>query len=402
MSSSSTADGAMASETVAGRHSPMSRPQIFLTRMIVFIGIVAVVATVLFEMIQRAFTANPPLNGLIVGVMLLGVAYIFRQVLKLYAEVRWIESFRRDQPGLTVEAPPRLLSPMATMLGERQGQLTLSPLSMRTLLDGISARLDESRDISRYLIGLLIFLGLLGTFWGLLDTINSVSNVVQNLTVGDGNVSTIFEDLKAGLQAPLGGMGTAFSSSLFGLAGSLVLGFLDLQASQAQNRFYNDLEEWLSGLTRLGSGTILAEGGQSIPAYVHALLEQTADSVDNLQRTLARAEENRMAADDRLLSLTEKLATLTDHMHTEQALMAKLAENQMDMKPLIQRITDLSERDIGGVDEATRAHIRNIDVYMSRLLEETVSGRSHMVDELRSEIKLLARTIAALNTVDTR
>lgn len=392
----------MASETVAGRHSPMSRPQIFLTRMIVFIGIVAVVATVLFEMIQRAFTANPPLNGLIVGVMLLGVAYIFRQVLKLYAEVRWIESFRRNQPGLTVEAPPRLLSPMATMLGERQGQLTLSPLSMRTLLDGISARLDESRDISRYLIGLLIFLGLLGTFWGLLDTINSVSNVVQNLSVGDGNVSTIFEDLKAGLQAPLGGMGTAFSSSLFGLAGSLVLGFLDLQASQAQNRFYNDLEEWLSGLTRLGSGAMLAEGGQSVPAYVHALLEQTADSVDKLQRTLARAEENRMAADDRLLNLTEKLATLTDHMHTEQALMAKLAENQMDMKPLVQRITDLSERDIGGVDEATRAHIRNIDVYMSRLLEETVSGRSHMVDELRSEIKLLARTIAALNNVDRR
>lgn len=402
MSSWSTVDGAAAPDPVSEQRSPMTRPQIFLTRMIVFLGIVAVVATVLFEMIERSFMANPPLNGLIVGVLLLGVAYIFRQVFKLFSEVRWIESFRRDQPGLSVEKPPHLLSPMAAMLGERQGQLSLSALSMRTLLDGISARLDESRDISRYLIGLLIFLGLLGTFWGLLDTINAVSNVVQNLSAGDGDFATIFQDLKAGLQAPLTGMGTAFSSSLFGLAGSLVLGFLDLQASQAQNRFYNDLEEWLSGLTRLTSGTLVAEGGGSIPAYVHALLEQTADSVDNLQRTLTRAEENRMAADDKLLSLTEKLATLTDQMHAEQALMVKLVENQMDMKPLIQQISDFSVRDIGTLDEATRAHVRNIDVYMSRLLEETISGRSQLVDELRSEFKLLARTIAALSDVNKK
>ncbi|MFQ5784245.1 MAG: flagellar motor protein MotA [Alphaproteobacteria bacterium] len=375
----------------------MTRPQIFITRMIVFLGIVIIVTGLLFEMIERAFVANPLLNGLIVGVMVLGVAYIFRQVLRLYPEVRWIEQFRRDQPGLSVQAPPRLLSPMATMLGEHSGRLSLSALSMRTLLDGISARLDESRDISRYLIGLLIFLGLLGTFWGLLDTIHSVGGVVQGLTVGEGDIITIFQDLKTGLQAPLSGMGTAFSSSLFGLAGSLVLGFLDLQASQAQNRFYNDLEEWLSSLTRLTSGPGLIEGGQSVPAYVNALLEQTADSLEGLQRTLARSEENRLVADDKLMSLTEKLATLTDQMHAEQTLMVKLVENQMDMKPLLQRLNDLFGSDMGGMDEATRAHIRNIDVYMSRLLEETVSGRTQMVDELRSEIKMLARTIAALN-----
>jgi hypothetical protein len=314
--------------------------------------------------------------------------------------VRWIEDFRRDQPGLSVQAPPRLLSPMATMLGERAGRLTLSAISMQTLLDGISARLDEARDISRYFIGLLIFLGLLGTFWGLLDTINSVGTVVQSLTVGDGDFATIFQDLKAGLQAPLAGMGTAFSSSLFGLAGSLVLGFLDLQASQAQNRFYNDLEEWLSSLTRLGTGGALVESGQPIPAYVNALLEQTADSLDSLQRTLSRSEESRIAAEARLMDLTEKLATLTDQMRAEQSLMVKLVENQMDMKPLLQRLNETFGADGSGLDEATRSHIRNIDVYMSRLLEETVSGRSQMVEELRSEIKLLARTIAALN--DTR
>ncbi len=373
----------------------MTRPQIFLTRMTVFLGIVVVVAGILFEMLQRSFMANPLLNGLILAVLLLGVGYIFRQVLSLYPEVQWIETFRRNQPGLSVQAPPKLLSPMATMLGERQGRLTLSALSMRTLLDGISSRLDESRDISRYLIGLLIFLGLLGTFWGLLQTIFSVGAVVQNLSAGDGDVVTVFEDLKAGLQAPLTGMGTAFSSSLFGLAGSLVLGFLDLQASQAQNRFYNDLEEWLSSLTRLTSGGGVGDGGQSVPAYVNALLEQTAESLENLQRTLASGEDSRRSADGRLLDLTEKLATLTDQMRAEQALLVKLAESQLDMKPALQRLTEITGRGESAVDEATRTHIRNIDVCLMRVLEESVSGRNQMVNDLRSEIRLLARTIAA-------
>lgn len=392
----------MATVVATGSGPAMTRPQIFLTRMVVFLAIVVVVVGVLFDMIERAFLSNPLLNGLIVGVLFLGIAYIFRQVLRLYPEVRWIEDFRRDQPGLSVQTPPRLLSPMAAMLGERAGRLTLSALSMRTLLDGISARLDESRDISRYLIGLLIFLGLLGTFWGLLETVQSVGGVVQSLSVGEGDVAAIFQDLKAGLQAPLSGMGTAFSSSLFGLAGSLVLGFLDLQASQAQNRFYNDLEEWLSGLTRLTSSSALVEGGQSIPAYVNALLEQTADNLESLQRTLARSEESRISADNNLMSLTEKLATLTDQMRAEQTLMVKLVENQMDMKPLIQRLNDLLSGAMGGIDEATAAHIRNIDVYMTRLLEETVAGRTQLIDELRSELKLLARTVAALRESGAR
>ncbi len=299
--------------------------------------------------------------------------------------------------SLAVQALPRLLAPMATMLGERQGQLSLSALSMRTLLDGIGARLDESRDISRYLIGLLIFLGLLGTFWGLLQTIFSVGAVVQGLSVGDGNVAAIFSDLKAGLQAPLTGMGTAFSSSLFGLAGSLVLGFLDLQSSQAQNRFYNDLEEWLSSLTRLSSASALGDGGQSMPAYVNALLEQTADSLENLQRTMARGEESRMTADANMMDLTQKLATLSDQMRAEQALLVKLVENQADLKPVLQRLAEPPAAVDSGFDDATRAHIRNMDVHLMRLLEESVSGRNQMVTDLRSEIKLLARTIAALD-----
>ena len=376
----------------------MTRPQVYLTRMVLFLCVVAVAATwmfVGFDTIPRAFMANRWLNGLIIGVIFLGIGYIFRQIISLSPEVDWIETFRRNEPSLAVQKPPRLLASMATMLGERQGRLSLSAMSMRALLDSIASRLDESRDIARYLIALLIFLGLLGTFWGLLDTIFSVAAVVQGLSVGDGDITTIFDDLKKGLQAPLSGMGTAFSSSLFGLAGSLVLGFLDLQASQAQNRFYNDLEEWLSSLTRLGSGFELGDGGQSVPAYVSALLEQTAESLDTLQRTLTQGESSRSTADVRMLELTEKLATLTDQMRAAQTLMVKLAENQMDLKPILQRLTDLSAQTDGGVDEATRAHIRNIDVYMTRLLEETVSGRTQLIDGLRSEIKLLARTIAA-------
>ena len=376
----------------------MTRPQVYLTRMVLFVCVVAVAAAwmfVGFDTIPRAFMANRWLNGLIIGVILLGIGYIFRQVVSLSPEVDWIETFRRNEPSLAVQKPPRLLASMATMLGERQGRLSLSAMSMRALLDSIASRLDESRDISRYLIALLIFLGLLGTFWGLLDTIFSVAAVIQGLSVGEGDITAIFDDLKRGLQAPLSGMGTAFSSSLFGLAGSLVLGFLDLQASQAQNRFYNDLEEWLSSLTRLGSGVELGDGGQSVPAYVSALLEQTAESLDTLQRTLTQGDSSRSTADLRMLDLTEKLATLTDQMRAAQTLMVKLAENQMDLKPILQRLTDLSAQTDGGVDEATRGHIRNIDVYITRLLEETVSGRTQLIDGLRSEIKLLARTIAA-------
>ncbi|MFQ5468269.1 MAG: flagellar motor protein MotA, partial [Kiloniellaceae bacterium] len=333
---------------------------------------------------------------LIIGVLLLGIAYIFRQVLRLYPEVRWIDDFRRDQPGLSVQAPPRLLSPMATMLGERKDRLSLSALSMRSLLDGIQARLDESRDISRYIIGLLIFLGLLGTFWGLLDTVASIRGVISSLSIASGDASTVFRDLKSGLNAPLSGMGTAFSSSLFGLGGSLVLGFLDLQGGQAQNHFFNQLEDWLSSLTRLSSGVLPGDGDQGVPAYVQALLEQTAESLENLQITLARGEEGRISSTTNMVVLVEKLGTLTDHMQTEQALMIQLAESQTELKNILARLADRVGHSAAGMDEATRTHIRNLDVYVARLLEELSTGRDDIIHQVRNEIKLLARTIAAI------
>ncbi len=374
----------------------MNTSRRFLTRMTIFLLLAIGVCFALLKPLLGAFQANPMLNGLILSVLLLGIIYSFRQVFSLAPEMRWIEHFRTNQPGAAAQSAPRLLSPMARMLADRKGKVMLSAMAMRSLLDGISARLDEARDISRYMIGLLIFLGLLGTFWGLLETVSSVGRVIGNLAIADENIVDTFTALKTGLQDPLNGMGTAFSSSLFGLAGSLVLGFLDLQASQAQNQFYNDLEEWLSSVTRLGSGSGLGEGDQSVPVYVQALLEQTAESLESLQRTMSRGEDDRRSASNNIVQLTEKLATLTDQMRAEQSLMVKLAETQMDMRPVLARLADLSDRDGGGMDEASRGHIRNLDVYMMRLLEETVNGRTQMISELRSEIKLLARTVAAV------
>ena len=321
----------------------MHGPRRYLIRMLIFVFSVGLAIAGLYSPLFDAFMANPALNGLILGVLLLGIIYIFRQVALLMREVAWIEGFRSNRQTLSNQRPPQLLAPMAAMLGERGEQFSLSALSLRSLLDGISARLEESRDLSRYLIGLLIFLGLLGTFWGLLQTIGAVGDVIGSLSVGSGDLAKVFTSLKAGLKAPLAGMGTAFSSSLLGLAGSLILGFLELQAGQAQNRFYNDLEDWLAGQTRLtSSGFSIGDDDQSVPAYVQALLEQTADSLESLQRTLERGEENRISANSKIILLAEKLDTLTDHMRTEQSLMIKLAETQLEIKPLLAKLAEIS------------------------------------------------------------
>ena len=373
----------------------MTSPQRFVVRMVLFILALAVMGIFLISPLERAFQANVFLNGIILGVLFLGIIYNLRQVLVLFPEVTWIELFRKNLPGLSLARNPRLLAPMATMLGERKDTLSLSAQSMRSLLDGIASRLDESRDLSRYTIGLLIFLGLLGTFWGLLETVGSIRNVIGGLNVGGDDVTAVFSNLKRGLTAPLDGMGTAFSSSLFGLAGSLVLGFLDLQASQAQNRFYNDLEEWLSSLTRLSSGALTADGEASVPAYVQALLEQTAENLENLQRTLVRGEESNIASSTNLIKLTDGLSTLGDQMRAEQNILVSLAKNQTDLQLVLDQLAENNRNSSNSLDGVTQDNIRNIEVYVSRLLEELSSGRADLIKQVRSEIKLLARTIAA-------
>lgn len=380
----------------------MNRPKRYLVRMTVFLLIVTVALAALAEQLKSAFLANPLLNGMILGVLLLGIVYIFRQVVSLRPEIAWLERLRVNSSerlvypeSLATERAPRLLGPMTTMLSERKGRVTLSTTSMRALLDGITSRIEESHDISRYLIGLLIFLGLLGTFWGLLETVNAVGDTIAGLSGAATDPAVLFEDLKRGLATPLSGMGTAFSSSLFGLAGSLVLGFLELQASQAHNRFVNELEEWLSSVTRLSSGGLIGEGGESVPAYIQALLEQTADSLDTLQRTVARGEEDRHSVARNMTALAERLGTLTDHMRTEQDVLMRLAETHSQIQPLLSRLTEVDGK-AGGLDEASRGHLRNLDLRVGQLVEEISKGRDMAVQEIRSEIRLLARTIAAI------
>jgi hypothetical protein len=266
---------------------------------------------------------------------------------------------------------------------------------MRTLLDGIASRLDESRELSRYVTGVMIFLGLLGTFWGLLHTVSSVAAVINGMNLsGGGDVNAMFAQLKTGLAGPLAGMGTAFSSSMFGLSGALILGFLDLTAGQAMNRFYNELEEWLAGLTRLSTGVLGGDGEASMPVYMQALMEQTAENMEAMQRLLVRGEDARAQSNATFQSVAERMGALSDTLRANQQLMAKVAEAQVAIGPVLSRLA--SSRD-EGFDEIARAHLRNIELLLNRIITEAEQGRVQATAELRSDLKILTRTIAAVN-----
>lgn len=366
--------------------------------MSLFLLAVALVVAVLSVPLARAFMANPVFNGLILFVLLAGLVINYRQVLILAPEARWIERFRRaDAPDAAMLPRTRLLGTMARLLTGRHGeQFTLSTTSLRTLLDGIRSRLDESRDISRYIIGLLVFLGLLGTFWGLLDTLRGVSAVISGLNLGGEDVSTAFRGLQAGLEAPLSGLGTAFSSSLFGLAGALVLGFIDLQAGHAQNRFYNELEEWLAGQTRLSSGALTAEGEGSVPAYIQALLEQTADSLDKLQRIMSKGEETRRATDQRLEALIGEVGALAEQARSDHKALLGVVRTQGELQGVLQALAEsTSER--SDTDQQMREQLHRLAQSLDGVRDTLGAERSELVDTLREEVRLLTRTVARVS-----
>ena len=306
----------------------LSSPRIFLVRMLVFLVLCALVMVVLYRQIIQAFFANPGLNALIGVVLLVGIILSFRQVIRLYPEVAWVNNFRIADPGLAIARHPTLLAPMAAILGgERTGRMTISQQTMRHLLDSIATRLDEARDISRYMTGLLVFLGLLGTFWGLIETVGSVGKVIDGLKVG-GDAGALFDTLKGGLAAPLGGMGISFSSSLFGLAGSLILGFLDLQSSQAQNRFYTDLEDWLAT-------TVREYGGDGAPsADMQAAVDRLRSAVEEGGNGGGRATTAAMA------NLAEAIQGLVAHMRTEQQMIREWADGQGEQNREIKRLLE--------------------------------------------------------------
>lgn len=268
----------------------MTNPRHYLFLTFVYLLVVAGVCALLATPLKAAFMANWGFNLLIVGALCVGIAINVFQILRLEPEINWIKKFRTGDPGLSTVEPPTLLSPLAKHLEEiHRDRFRLSAGSLSTVLDGIRGHLDEAREISKYMIGLLVFLGLLGTFWGLLQTIGTVGQVISGLEVGTGDYAQLFDRLKQGLENPLQGMGTAFSSSLFGLGGSLVLGFIDIQAGHAQNRFFNEMEEWLSGVTRLVDVEDLPQAGQG------ATVEMFKNIDTNLRVLISQMQKNNQA-----------------------------------------------------------------------------------------------------------
>ncbi|AJY46351.1 hypothetical protein [Martelella endophytica] len=317
----------------------MSSPMTFVWTMVIFLILIGFCVAILFRQAHAAFMTNPGLNGLILGVLLIGVLMVFAQVLALRREVSWLNSFRAAGSADRVGVEPKLLAPMRSLIGSRQ-TMALSTSSLRSILDSIATRLDEQRDTSRYLVGLLVFLGLLGTFWGLLGTIGSIGDIIQNLDPNSGDSGDVLEALKSGLSGPLSGMGTAFSSSLLGLSGSLILGFLDLQAGRAQNRFYMELENWLSTMTDVTSDLVpaleSAAGGSSEQFEVLATeLRRIAEASGSGGSVPAMAQ------------LAEGIQGVVKNMRNEQQMLRDWIEAQQDesreMRRTLQKLTDKLE-----------------------------------------------------------
>jgi hypothetical protein len=319
----------------------LDRPSVHIVHMVFFVLVVAVIGAVLYPGIKGAFMSNPGLNGLIGATLLFGVLYSFMMVIRLFPEVRWVNEFRLGEPS--TRPMPALLAPMATILADANRRTVLSPQTMRSLLDSLASRLDESRDLLRYLVGLLIFLGLLGTFWGLLETVTSVGDAIRAMGVGSTQTTDMFEELKSGLERPLAGMGLSFSSSLFGLAGSLILGFLDLKASQAQNRFYHNLEDWLSTITDLRAG----EGGSTaIPGLLKLDMQTLQKTLERVETGIGKngAARPGQAADDSIDDLANAVASLVTQMREEQKQTRQWMQGQQAQQNEIQRLLLRSTR----------------------------------------------------------
>ncbi len=315
----------------------LTSPRIFLVIMVIFLIIFGFLTAILYRQISSAFFTNPGLNGLILAVLIIGVFLALLQVIRLMPEVNWVNSFREGNPELEGKREPVLLAPMKALLGQSGQNMSLTTGSMGSILDSIGTRLDEARDISRYLIGLLVFLGLLGTFWGLLGTIGSIGDTIQSLDPGSGSTADILDALKSGLSAPLDGMGTAFSSSLFGLSGSLVLGFMDLQAGRAQNRFYTDLENWLSTVTDMNSELAMASGA------VGGNAEDIRKHLENLTQNLQQGGGGQKAT-AAMASLAEGIQGLVQHMRTDQQNMKiQMDQQAAQQKQLISLMAKLDK-----------------------------------------------------------
>lgn len=375
-----------------------SQPIRQIVQMLVVLLAVGVGVVLAYPTVAPIFSANPWLNGTIILVFVLGVLACFAQVFQLFSSVSWIEGFAEQNPGQDIAKAPGLLAPLAALLRSRSARSQISSSSSRSILDSVGARMEEARDITRYIVNTLIFLGLLGTFWGLATTVPAVVDTIRNLNPenGEGGVE-VFGRLIGGLESQLAGMGTAFASSLLGLAGSLVVGLLELFAGHGQNRFYREMEDWLSSITRVG---LVGDGGEeTIDQYsLAAVLDHMNYQMEALGDMFAKAEAGRLAADGTMASLSEAVTGMANRMEGDTGVseaLNRVADGQQNIVTVLQETAGNNGE--GGLDAESRMRLRSIDVQLLKVFEEVQQGRQSAIDDLRGDIGSLTRTLRQLN-----
>lgn len=359
------------------------------------VALLAVCITV-HQGLVRAFVSNPYFNGAILVTLLLGIVASYRQIMRIDRSVRWIHSFKGSQS--LPSDPPFLLVPLSSVLQKSDAMPFIGATSLRAMLDGVFTRVDESRDLSRYLMNVLILMGLLGTFWGLLETVGGIGAVIGGLSVGEGDIKTVFNSFKTGLERPLLGMGVSFSASLFGLASSLILGFLDLQTGRAQNLFCSELEEWLGRRSAIAEQVMQPQHGAfgvaAVPpaSYQEALIVTLTEQLERLQKTMRQQHENQLAEQGHLRSLAEAVAALNDNVKSHHVLMAKLTQIQSETTPALAQLVEVVH-----VSNSARVeeHVRNVDVSLKEISRQLSSAASNHTTELRDELRLIAKLLAA-------
>ena len=374
----------------------MTRPTAARLTMTIFTVALLAVCIAVHQGLARAFLSNPYFNGGILVTFLFGVVASYRQIQRIDKSVRWIHSFKGTQ-GLPSD-PPFLLVPLSSVLQKNNAIPYIGATSLRAMLDGVFTRVDESRDLSRYLMNVLILLGLLGTFWGLLQTVGGIGNVIGGLSVGEGDIKTVFDSFKEGLQRPLLGMGVSFSASLFGLATSLILGFLDLQTGRAQNLFCSELEEWLGRRSSITES--LFQHSSTPSSYHEALIASLTDQLERLQRTMRQQHENQVSEQVHLRSLAEAVASLNDNIKSHHILLAKLTQLQSETTPALAQLTEVIVTSNAGHMEE---HVRSVDVSLKEISRQLALSAANHTTELRDELRVIAKLLAAENQKsDTR
>ncbi|MGH1425523.1 MAG: biopolymer transporter ExbB [Pseudooceanicola sp.] len=374
-----------------------SQPVRQIISMLIVLALTGIGVVFAAPSVLPVFEANPYLNGFIAFVFVIGVIACFWQVAQLVSSVRWIESFAAERAEVDGARAPRLLTPLATLLRSRSKRMQIASSSATSILESVATRIDEAREITRYIVNLLIFLGLLGTFYGLATTVPALVDTIRSLAPEDGEAGVaVFNRLMTGLEGQLSGMGVAFASSLLGLSGSLVVGLLELFASHGQNRFYRELEEWLSTITRVSFAGSDGESAGSEGAVMASVLDHMSEQIESLQTMFTQSDVSRSMLDERIGSLTDAVATLAVRLDSQ-------AGQNPVIDPLL-RVADGQERLLDhltrqgtgeGLDAESRMRLRSIDVQMLRILEEISAGRQETMTELRTDLAALAKAVQA-------